>query len=70
MIPICFSAEKRAAKFTVKQVSEQSCATQEKAVFPSTCYSGGAVERGDAGPVAKKSSKNVLRDDITRLCLF
>ena len=51
---------KRAAKFSVKQESEQSCISQERAGFSSTCCSGGVVERGDARPVVQKSSKNVL----------
>ena len=54
------SVKKRAAKFSVKQGGEQSCATQEKAGFSGTFWSGGVVERGDAGLIAKKSPKNVL----------
>ena len=53
------SADKAAAKFSVKQGGEQSCATQ-KASFSSTCCSGRVVERGGTGLVAKKSPKNGL----------
>ena len=55
-------------KVFVKQGSEQSCVTQ-KAGFSSTYCNGGVVERGDARPVAKKSPKYVLRDDIIKICL-
>ena len=60
------SAEKRngcgtvAEKFSVKQGSEQSCVTQEKAGFSSACSSCGVAKRGDAGPVTKKYQRNVL----------
>ena len=37
-----------------------------KAGSSSTCCSSGVVERGDAGPVAKKSPKNVLSDDVKK----
>ena len=57
------------AKFSLKQGSEQSCVTQEKAGFSSTCCSGGVVERGDAGPLLKKSPKNVLLGDVINLSL-
>ena len=58
----------RAAKLSVMQRSEQSCPTK-KVNFFSTCCSGGAVERGNAEPVARKSPKNVVSDDIIKLCL-
>ena len=53
------SAEKRAAKFFVKQGSEQNYATQ-KTFFSSTCCSCRVVECEDTGPVAKKSPRSVL----------
>ena len=61
---------KRYIKREVRGISSETCrkvlrearklVTQEKAGFSSTSCSGGVVERGDAGPVPKKSPRNVL----------
>ena len=70
---------KRAIKREVRSISREtcgnflceagkrvSCATKN-VFFSCTCYSGGVVGCGeDAGPVAKKSPQNVLRDDIKK----
>ena len=62
---------KRAIEREVRGISRETCGKvlreaekraavpRKKADFSSTCCSGGVVERGDAGPVAKKSPKNV-----------
>ena len=59
----------RHGKFYQTLRSEQSCATQ-RACLSGTCCSGRVVERGGTGPVAKKSPKNVLWDDIIILRLW